>query len=254
MKLPISLVVISKNEELNIERCLKSAENLVSEMLVLDSGSSDKTVEIAQKAGARVLETSWEGFGAQKARGAREAQHDWILSLDSDEALSPELAAEIHAKFSSLDPKAGYEMPRKSFHMGRWILHGGWYPDRQLRLFNRAHSMWNQAPIHEKVECARRERLNHPLLHWVFRNLHHQIDTNNRYSSLQAAQAVHGGREASLLMLIFKPWSKFIECYVWKRGFLDGIPGFIIAVGAAYSVFLKWAKIWETKKCQNNPS
>ncbi|MFN7728704.1 MAG: glycosyltransferase family 2 protein [Bdellovibrio sp.] len=249
MKLPISLVVITKNEESNVERCLKSAETLVSEFLVLDSGSTDQTQNKARALGAQVIEQPWLGFGPQKAMGSRAAKFDWILSLDADEALSPELVAEISAKFSSLDQKTGYEMPRKSFHLGRWILHGGWYPDRQLRLFHRGHSMWNEAIVHEKVECQRKERFESAILHWVFKDLRDQVETNNRYSSLQAEELVAKGQKFSMVKLILKPWSKFIETYFWKCGFLDGVQGFVIAVGAAYSVFLRWSKIWEMQKC-----
>lgn len=248
MKHSLSLVVVTKNEEANIERCLASVRGLVSEIVVIDSGSTDRTCELAQKHGARVIHQEWLGYGPQKAFGATQAKYDWILSLDADEALSPELAAEISDRFKTLDPQIGYEMPRKSFHMGRWILHGGWYPDRQLRLFNRQHSNWSEAGIHEKVQCARTERLHEPILHWVFRSLSHQIETNNRYSSLQAEDLKKRGVRFSYFKLCFKPWIKFFECYFWKLGFLDGMPGFVIAVGAGYSVFLRWSKLWEIQR------
>lgn len=250
MKLPISLVVVTKNEALNIQRCLSSAQNLVAEMLVIDSGSQDATCNLAEQMGARVLVHPWQGFGPQKAYGARQAQYDWILSLDADEALSPELVDELKRQFASLDPQVGYDFARKSFHFKRWIRHGGWYPDRQLRLFHRKHSMWNEAPIHEKVECQSRQGFQNPILHWVFRDLAHQIETNNRYSSLQAEELFAKGSRFSYLKFIFKPFSKFIECYFLKLGFLDGKPGFIIAMGAAYSVFLRWSKLGEFESKQ----
>ncbi len=251
MKLPLSVVVITKNEIHNIERCLASIP-WADEYLVIDSGSTDATVEKSKALGAKVLVESWRGFGAQKALASRLAKNDWILSLDADEALSPELSQEIKTQFASLDPKTGYEMPRQSFHMGRWIRHGGWYPDAQLRLFHRDHSMWNESAIHEKVICARTARFENRLLHYVFRNLHHQIETNNRYSSLQAEELSQSGQKFSFIKLIFKPPTKFIESYFVKLGFLDGIPGFVIAVGAAYSVFLRWGKLWEIQKCSKH--
>lgn len=247
MKLPLSVVVVAKNEARNIERCLRSVA-FAEETLVIENESTDGTAQLAQKLGARVLREPWRGYGPTKAFGARAAKFDWILSLDADEAVSPELAAEIAAVFKDLDAEAGYEIPRRSFHMGRWILHGGWYPDRQLRLFNRRYSMWNDAKIHEKVICPKTSRLKSDLEHFVFRDLHQQIETNNRYSTLQAEEWIEQGKRFVFWRLIFKPGTKFVETYFWKLGFLDGMPGFIIAVGAAYSVFLRWSKVWEKQK------
>lgn len=247
MKLPLSLVVITKNEENNIERCIKSV-TFASDILVLDSDSTDGTRQAAEKAGARVIVEEWRGFGKQKQRATELAKFDWILNLDADEVLSPELCLEIEQKFNALDEKAGYEMPRKSFHMNRWINHGGWYPDRQKRLYNRKFSKWTEKEIHEKVISEREARLQSDIQHYVFENLASQIETNNRYSTLQAEEAFKNGQRFSILKLIFKPKSKFLETYILKRGFLDGLPGFVIAVGAAYSVFLRHAKIWEIQK------
>jgi hypothetical protein len=179
------------------------------------------------------------------------AGQDWVLNLDADEELSPELQAEIISRFQSLDSQTGYLFPRKSFHMGRWILNGGWYPDRQLRLYHRAFSNWSENQIHERVIVKREESFSKPILHYVFKNLSDQIQTNNRYSSLQAEIQAKRGDRFSLLKLIVKPWSKFLECYFLKQGFRDGLPGFVIAVGAGYSVFLRWAKIWEIERVQN---
>lgn len=247
MKLPVSLVIITLNEERNIERCIRSVP-FASEIVVVDSGSTDKTLEIAKGLGATVHHYPWQGFGIQKAKATELSHNDWVLNLDADEALSPELAQEIMEKWQSLDPRVGYEMPRKSYHLGRWIMHGGWYPDAQLRLFNRQHSGWQKVPIHEKVEAAEKQRFKKPLLHWVFKNISHQVITNDRYSSLQAEDHIRKGKKFSLLKLVIKPWVKFIECYFLKLGFLDGFAGFVIAVGAAYSVFLRWVKIWELQK------
>lgn len=243
-KLPLALTVVTKNEEQHIERCLRSVP-FASELIVLDSGSTDRTVEIAKAHGARVFVEEWRGFGPQKRRAAELATQDWILSLDADEALSPQLAEEISRMFDLLDPETGYRLPRRSFHLGRWIDHGGWRPDLQLRLFNRRHSQWSEQPIHEKVEAARTARLHHPILHWVFDDLSDQVVTNDRYSTLQAKELHAKGARFSPLKLVFRPLGKFFETYVYKRGFLDGLPGFIISVGAAYSIFLRQAKLWE---------
>jgi glycosyltransferase involved in cell wall biosynthesis len=243
-KLPISLVVVTLNEEANIERCLNSVP-FASDIVIVDSFSTDRTVEIAQKMGATVHQEKWRGYGPQKALAVGKAKNDWILSLDADEALSPELQAEILAKFQTLKPEVGYELPRKSYHLGRWINYGGWYPDAQLRLFNRQHSNWSSDSLHEKVQVKSKERLDHNMLHWVFESLSDQVITNDKYSGLGAENLAKSGTKFSMLKLIFKPWTKFIENYIIKRGFLDGLPGFIIAVSSAYSIFLRHAKLWE---------
>lgn len=246
---PITLTVITLNAESDIARCLKSVP-FASDVVVVDSGSTDRTVEIAESLGARVFREEWRGFGPQKRRATELAKYDWILSLDADEALSPESQNELQTLFASalpLDVEA-FAFPRLSFHLGRWIRHGGWYPDWQIRIYNRRHANWSTASIHEKIEAQRVRKVKAPIQHWVFKNLSDQIQTNNRYSSLGAEELVKSGRGFSLFNLFVKPQVKFLECYIWKRGFLDGIPGLIIAVGAAYSVFLKWSKLWEIQR------
>jgi glycosyltransferase involved in cell wall biosynthesis len=247
---PLSLLVITRNAEPHIARCLKSVP-FAADIVVLDSGSEDRTIEIAKSLGARVFEEEWRGFGPQKRRATELANSDWVLSLDADEALSD--AAQIEVQALLAKPAANveaYTFPRLSFHLGKWIRHGGWYPDWQTRLYNRTSANWSADPLHEKIECksAQRQRLNSPILHWVFKDLTDQVATNNRYSTLGADQLFMKGRSFYLFPLLTKPWVKFFETYIWKMGFLDGLPGFIIAVGAGYSVFLKWAKLWERKR------
>jgi glycosyltransferase involved in cell wall biosynthesis len=246
-RLPLSLVVITLNEEAHLERCLRSVP-FADEIIVVDSFSTDRTLEVARLCGARVVQEKWRGYGPQKAFATAQAKNDWVLSLDADEALSPELAQEIQDKFLALDPETGYRLPRLSFHLGRWIRHGGWYPDFQLRLFNKTKAQWDTAALHEKVEVARVATLKNNLLHWVFEDISDQVRTNDRYSSLGAVQLHEKGKKFSLFKMITKPFSKFVETYLWKRGFLDGLPGFIISVGAAYSVFLRWGKMWEIER------
>lgn len=246
-KLPLSCVVIVKNEEKNIVDCLRSA-SFAEEIIVMDSGSTDRTCERASSMGAKVVQQEWLGFGPQKAKVTEMAKFDWVLNIDADERVSDELRSEIETLWPTLDPQSGYLIPRRSFHLGRWIHFGGWYPDYQLRLYNKKFSQWDSAQIHEKVRSPHQRKLKSPLHHFVFRHLHHQIETNNRYSSLQAEELFRRGKRFSFVKLVVKPWSKFFECYLWKRGFMDGLPGFIIAVGAGYSVFLKWAKLWELER------
>lgn len=252
-KLPISLAIITLNEEANIQRCIQSVP-FADDIVVVDSFSSDRTVEFAKAQGARVFEEKWKGFGPQKAFATEMAKNPWVLSLDADEALSPELCEEIVQKFSSLDPEAGYLFPRRSFHMGQWILRGGWYPDYQLKLFNKSFSRWNSAKLHEKVEVKRELKVKHDLLHFVFRDLSHQVLTNDRYSNLGARQMFEAGKKFSLYRLLVKPPTKFVETYFFKAGILDGVPGFVISIGAAYSVFLKHAKLWELQRAHKKRS
>jgi glycosyltransferase involved in cell wall biosynthesis len=246
MRRPLSLAVITLNESANLERCLKSVP-MADDIVILDSGSTDGTRELAKSLGARVFNEEWRGFRAHKQRATDLCKNDWVLSLDADEALSPEAQNELKALLSGdADKFDGYEFPRLTWNLGRWIRYGGWYPDLQLRLFNRTRASWGGGEhVHERVEAVHVQRLASPILHWAFRDHAHQVATNNRYSGLGALELQRRGKKFSLLRLIFKPISKFLETYVVKRGFLDGLPGFIIAVGAAYSVFLKFAKLWE---------
>lgn len=246
-KLPISVVVITLNEEKNIRRCLESAD-FVNDIIVLDSYSKDKTKDICVQLGARFEQQEWLGFGLQKKRATELAKNDWVLSLDADECISKELKEEIIAKWSSLDPKVGYRLPRISYFLKRWIRHGGWYPDYQLRLFHRRYSQWSEQPIHEKVLAESSADFKNPLQHYVFNNISHQVVTNDKYSTLQMQKMKEQGKTFNWFHFFTKPFVKFIECYVLKLGFLDGMAGFIIAISAAYSVFLKWSKLWESEE------
>ena len=248
----ISLAIICLNEAENIERCIRSVP-FASEVVVVDSGSTDGTAEIAEKLGARVLQEAWRGFRDQKRLATQHCAHNWVLSLDADEALSLEAQKEIEQLLASdqnkLNDIDGFEFPRLTWTMGRWIRHGGWYPDRQLRFFNRERAQWEGGEsVHERVAASRVARLQAPIYHWPFPTLAEQITTNNRYSGLGAEELLRRGKSFSIAKLVLKPITKFVETYLIKCGFLDGLPGFIIAVGAGYSVFLKWAKLWEIEQ------
>lgn len=250
----LSLAIISLNEAANIERCITSVP-FADDIVVVDSGSTDQTVEIARRLGANVFSEEWRGFRAQKQRATDLCRHDWVLSLDADEALSPESLTELKALLESpeLTTYEGYNFPRLSWNLGRWIRHGGWYPDLQLRLFDRTRASWQGGDkVHERVSARTIKRLQHPILHYPFPDLAEQVSTNNRYSGLGADELRAKGKRFSVMKLVFKPISKFLETYVIKRGFMDGLPGFIIAVGAAYSVFLKFAKLWEAERRSSN--
>jgi hypothetical protein len=254
--MPLSLAIICLNEASNIERCIRSVP-FASDVVVLDSGSTDGTREIAAKLGARVFNEEWRGFRDMKRRATELCKNDWVISLDADEALSEGAAREVQTLLSNrqkLEAHDGYEFPRLTWNLGRWIRHGGWYPDRQLRLYDRRHAQWEGGQhVHERVQAQRTGWVGETILHWPFPTLAEQIQTNNRYSSLGARELHAKGMRFSVLKLVFKPWSKFLETYVLKRGFLDGLAGFVVAVGAAYSVFLKFAKLWELESSGDRP-
>ncbi len=243
-KIPMSVVLIALNEESNIARALNSV-SWADEVLIFDSGSTDKTVEIAKKLGANVVVGEWLGYGPTKNKAAGLARHDWVLSVDCDEEVTAELQNEIRSGFEMFNPESVYRVPRISFYLGRWIRHGGWYPDRQARLFNRKKHNWNAALIHEKVEAASYVNLASNLNHYVFKNIEKQVAANNHYSGLQASEMKNQGKAFSWFHFFTKPSVKFLECYFLKLGFLDGWPGYVIARNAAYSVFLKWSKVRE---------
>lgn len=250
----LSLAIICLNEAANIERCIRSVP-FASEVVVVDSGSTDGTREIAERCGAKVYEREWRGFRDQKRLATELCSHDWVLSLDADEALSPEAQSEVLNLLNSnqLSDYDGYEFPRLTWNLGRWIRHGGWYPDYQLRLYNRRRAQWEGGEhVHERVYAPRSKRLNSNLLHWPFVDLSEQVNTNNRYSTLGAIELRARGKKFSVAKLIFKPISKFLETYLIKGGFRDGLAGFVISVGAAYSVFLKFAKLWELESLKQN--
>jgi glycosyltransferase involved in cell wall biosynthesis len=243
----VSLVIITLNEQANIERCIRSVP-FAEDIVVLDSGSEDRTIEIAKSLGARVFIEPFRGYQKQKVRATSLARFPWVVSLDADEALGEAAQAEIKELLEKPLEFDAYEFPRLSFHLGRWIRHGGWYPDRQIRFFNKERCQWREGHLHERVKAEKVQRMKHPILHWVFKDLSDQVATNNEYSTLGSRDLMARGDRFSLLKLIFKPVSKFVETYILKRGFKDGMPGFIISVGAAYSMFLKHAKLWEQQQ------
>ena len=252
MSIKISAAIITYNEEKNIKRCMDSLD-FCDEIVVVDSLSSDDTCTIAKGLGAVVINQKFLGHIAQKQLAVDNCTYEWILSLDADEEVSVELREEILMLLKSPFEYDAYIMPRVSFHLGRWIRHGGWYPDAKIRLFNKFKAHWGGYNPHDKVIVnGTVGKLKGDLKHYVFKDLRHNIDTNNSYSSIMADDLHKDGKRFSYLKLFLKPIGKFLETYIYKRGFLDGMPGFIIAVGAAYSMFLKFAKHWEIEKVKKS--
>jgi glycosyltransferase involved in cell wall biosynthesis len=238
----ISAAIITFNEERNIARVIESLR-CCDEILVLDSGSNDRTVEIATKLGARVEEASWHGYAAQKNIAAELAAHDWILSLDADESLSEALEAEIwHIKKSGAQ-YSGYTMPRLAQYLGRWIMHSGWYPDRKIRFFDRRKARWVGDFVHESVKVdGPVGHLESNLLHFTCSSLSEHLRTMDSYTTLAAQEMVTRGQPLGFARLLFDPpWTSF-RTYVLHRGFLDGIEGLTIAYMAGLYNFVKYAK------------
>ena len=238
----ISAVLITLNEEKNVAEAIRSVR-WADEVLVVDSESTDRTRELAEELGARVLTNPWPGFSAQKQFAVDRAANDWILSLDADERISDALKAEIENIRDAGSTADGYRIPRLSYYMGRAIKHGGWYPDLQLRLFDRRKGRWNGAIIHESVkmnDSARVERLRDDIIHYsVYGPSDHSRMIETRYAPLGAQKMFGDGRRTSLIKTGFSTWFAFVRAYFLKLGFLDGIPGFYIAFFSAYHAFLK---------------
>jgi len=250
---PISGVVICFNESRKIADCLKSLE-WVDDLVVVDSMSTDSTVEIAKPFTARVYQQEWLGHVKQKNHACSLAEHDWILSVDADEELAPELCDEILKLLGQPGGLCdGYRVPRKTFYLGRWINHCGWL-DAPLRLFRRSKGRFVGADPHDRVEVEGDVgRLENYILHYNYEDLAEHLETVDRYSTIIAKGYYAKGRKFSLFALLFRPPLKFFETYVWKLGFLDGMAGLMISMLSAYHVLLRHAKLWELQKFGGEP-
>ncbi|MCC7498494.1 MAG: glycosyltransferase family 2 protein [Bryobacterales bacterium] len=238
----ISATIIAFNEERNIARAIESLR-CCDEIVVVDSGSVDRTVEIAQKLGARVVDAVWHGYAGQKNLASEGAAHDWILSIDADESLSEALEGEIWQLKKNGPEFDGYTMPRLAQYLGRWILHSGWYPDRKIRLFDRRKARWVGDFVHESVDLQGRVgHLKSNLLHFTCDSLSEHLKTMDRYTTLAAEQLVSRGCKAGIGQMLMEPPWTFFRTFVLQRGFLDGVEGVAIAYMAALYQFLKFAK------------
>jgi glycosyltransferase involved in cell wall biosynthesis len=238
----ISATIITLNEERNVARAIESLRS-VDEIVVVDSGSNDRTVEIAEKLGARVVESQWPGYANQKNLAADQASYDWILSIDADESVSEALEAEIWRLKKSGPQFDAYTMPRMAQYLGRWIRHGGWYPDRKIRLYDRRKATWEGAFVHETLKVhGRIGHLDGNLLHFTCDSLSQHLRTMDGYTTLAAEQLVSTGVKPTWSqMILIPPWT-FVQTYFLKLGFLDGLEGLAIAYMAAFYNFLKYAK------------
>lgn len=241
----LSVTVITKDEAANLAAALDSVA-WADEIVVVDSGSTDETVAIARRYTSKVVVADWPGYVAQKNRAAREASHDWVFSLDADERVTPALAEEIRAILRGEPSAAGYRVPRVTFHLGRWIRTTDWYPDHQLRLYDRRRGEWTGRLVHESVRVTGPVvDLAQELQHFAYRDLSHHLQTMDRYTALAARQMREEGRRAGWLDLALHPPAAFVRNYVLRGGFRDGAPGLVVSALNATYVFLKFAKLWE---------
>jgi glycosyltransferase involved in cell wall biosynthesis len=244
----LSVAIITYNEERHIGDCIRSCEAIADDVVVLDSFSRDRTEEIARGfPKVRFSQHAFDGHVEQKNRALALCRNEWVLSLDADERLTPELLEEIRR----LEPgdRHGFRMPRVTFAMGRPMRHAGMYPDRKFRLFQRSRARWTGENPHDYIVVdGRVGDLRGDILHYSFRDLADQVDTVNRFSSIVAFNRAHRRRPFRAAVAALKPVVKFLEIYVWKRGFLDGFPGFAVAIVSAFATFLNLSKVYELER------
>src|SRR5574340_1128879 len=244
---PLSAVIITLNCAHQLGACLDSL-SFCDDIIVVDSGSDDGTPELARSRGARVVQHEWLGFGPQKQFAVEQAKHDWVLCIDSDERVTPQLSASIGRELS--DPRhVAYAFARSNRFMGRYLRHGEGYPDWSLRLFHRAHARWSDDAVHENVLAdGPIGRLRGDLLHYTAETLDSYLAKQNRYTTLAAQHLAQQGKRPSTARIVLSPLVRFIKFYFVRLGFLDGLPGFVhIAIGC-YNSFCKYAKMHEVSR------
>lgn len=242
----ISAVIITKNEEKNIAQCLQSLIEVVKEIVVIDAYSTDKTIEIAEKIGAKVFQKEWKGYSQNKNFGNDLAKNDWILSIDADEVLSPELITSIHEL--TLENSKVYSFNRLNNYCGQWIKYSNWHPDWKIRLFNKKQVTWSGDFVHEKLTFDKHitvVRLAGLLYHYSYQNSEDHWQRIEKYAQLSAQQLFQDGKKATFVKLWLSPIARFIKTYFFKKGFLDGKAGWIISVRNAYLVNRKYRLLQE---------
>ncbi len=242
----LAVIVITRNEERNIVDCLESVR-WVDEIVLVDSTSTDKTVELAKIYTKKIFVRDWTGYGPAKNFALEQVQSDWVLWLDADERVTPELTVEIRTllKNSSNDVRV-FEVARRAYFLGKWIKHCGWYPGYVVRLFRKGSAKFNSSQVHEKLEFQGEPgRLKNDLLHYTDRNLFHYVEKFNRYTSLASEELYQRGKTASLYDLTVRPAFMFFKMYFIRLGILDGMHGFILSLLSSAYVFVKYAKTWE---------
>lgn len=246
----LSIIIITKNEADQIQDCLETVQ-WADEIIVLDSGSTDDTVEICRKYTDKVFETDWPGYGPQKNRALEKATGDWVFSIDADERISPKLRSEIEQALKS-GKYSGYEVPRASHYCGKRIRHSGWWPDYIVRLFKRDCGKFSNTLVHEIVEMQGPVgRLRNPLIHYSFSNFEEVLDKVNRYSTYNAEMLFQAGKTAGLLAAVGRGLWAFLKTWVFRAGFLDGRHGFMLAVSNAEGTYYKYIKLILLRESQS---
>lgn len=245
----ISACVITFNEEDRIEESLKSLAEVADEIIVVDAFSTDKTPEIVRNYTLRFFQREWNGYSSQKNFAISQVKYPWILSIDADEVLSPELKKEILELKKGEPDCDGFSFRRKTFYLGKWIRHSGWYPDKKTRLFRKGTAYWEGDYVHERlVFKGRVKELKGELLHYSYRNLSDHVLRIERYSTLASQKLFKEGEKSSYLKIFLLPLVTFLRTFIFKSGFLDGIHGLIISFFSSYYVFLKFAKLLELQR------
>lgn len=249
---PLSVAIITLNAAAQLEACLKSAR-FADEIVVVDSGSNDGTQALAERHGARVIQQDWLGFGPQKQFAVEQASHDWVLCLDADERVTPQLQASIENALKN-PSTAAFRFPRKNRFLGRYLKHGEGYPDWSLRLFDRRQARWSADAVHEKVETQSRiGELPGDLLHDSAESLAAYLAKQNRYTTLAADMAFAAGKRAGFARIVFSPLLRFLKFYFVRQGFRDGLPGLVhIAIGC-FNSFVKYSKMLERQNSDAAP-
>lgn len=245
--LPVSVLILARNEEASIGACLRSVA-FARDIVVVDSGSADRTREVALELGARVVETEWPGdYGAARNRADSFASCDWVFQVDADERVSPELAGEVAAFFASgLDRQFdAARMPRMEIIFGKWVRHGGWYPQYKLRLYRTGGGAWT-GRVHERYDARGPvHTFSAPIVHDSYRSVHLFVEKFNRYSSIDADSEFAAGKPFRLWKLLFTPFERFFGRYVRHGGYRDGFHGFAVAALIGLNYFLRYMKLWE---------
>jgi len=246
-QIPLSVVILAKNEAGRIRDCIQSVA-WADEVFVVDDESTDETIRLAESMGARVLQRKMEIEGRHRNWAYAQARHEWVLSLDADERVTPELAMELAELFRRGAPFETYSIPRRNYIGNRWIRHGGWYPSAQLKLFKRSVFRWEETTVHPRAISDRPSgTLHHDLLHYTYRDLKDFVDKMNRQTTLEAEKWVMDRRRMSLGKALWRTIDRFFRAFIGKRGYKDGQLGFILAVmGGMYQV-ISYAKYWEMK-------
>jgi glycosyltransferase involved in cell wall biosynthesis len=242
----ISVIIITKSEERNISDCLRSVE-WADEIVVVDANSSDRTVELARKFTDKIFVNEWLGYAAAKNFALEQCNNPWVLWLDADERVTPELAKEIQTTIGLTDsPYRGFEVARRAYYLGKWIRHCGWYPGYVVRLFRNENARFSDSRVHESLQLSGTiGRLKNDLLHFTDENLFHYFSKFNRYTTLAAEDVVEARKKFTLRDLLIRPPFLFLKMYVLRLGVLDGMHGLVLSLLSAAYVFVKYAKLWE---------